>query len=480
MSRTKQLLANVGLSALAATSGIANAQPAARLRGVVYDSVARAPLANASVRVFRADSAWVGIDARTDASGTFDVTALRTGTWLVSFLHPRLDSLRLEPPVARVDVVEAGEINVTLAVPSSASLARALCGSRAEDSTAVVVGDVRDASGRRPVAGATVRASWPEWVFAKNEMERERVARVARSDSTGQFVLCHVPQGTTVTALAHAGRDSTGVIELAIPATEYMVADFVVDRMAALVTGDGAGASWRRGAGAVRGEVTTADGKPFVSAVARVLGSGTAVRTDSNGVFRIADAAAGTQTVEVRAVGYDPIRQLVQLTPGEPIVASFTLDKSRATLDTIRVVAGRKLPPDIQAIERRWRRGLGTILDGRTVRERTSTSLTSALWSVPGVRLGMRAGYGNTVYLRGNSGGDCIPPIYLDGFRFIANGLSLDEIVPPSDVAAMEVYTRPMQRPAEFTDLDDCGVLAVWTTRFLGNIPVMDPRKRKP
>jgi len=429
--------------------------------------------------VFRADGASVGIDARTDAAGAFEVAALRTGTWLLSFLHPRLDSLRLEPPLARVDVVEAGDIDVTLAVPSGASLARALCGATPGDSSAVVVGDVRDALARRVLAGATVRVSWPEWVFAKEQMEREVVTRVARTDSTGQFVLCNVPQGTTVTALAYAEADTTGIIELAVPQADYVVADFVLDRSAVLARSDSGGGTWRRGTGAVRGRVTTADGKPFVSAVARVLGSGMAVRSDSGGVFRITDAAAGTQTVEVRALGYDPIRQQVQLVPGEPFTASFTLAKSRVTLDTVRVVAGRKLPPDIEAIERRWRRGLGTILDGRTVRERTATNLTSALWSIPGVRLGTRFGYGNTIYLRGNGGQECIPPIYLDGFRFIADGLSLDEIVPPSDVAALEVYPRPMQRPAEFTDLGDCGVLAVWTTRFLGNIPVIDPRRKR-
>lgn len=478
MSRTMQLLANVGLATLVATSGVANAQPTARLRGVVFDSIGMAPLANATVRVFRADSASVGVNARTDSAGAFEVPALRAGTWLLSFLHPRLDSLRLEPPLARVDVVEAGDIDVTLAVPSGASLARALCGATPGDSSAVVVGDVRDALARRVLVGATVRVSWPEWVFAKEQMEREVVTRVARTDSTGQFVLCNVPQGTTVTALAYAEADTTGIIELAVPHADYVVADFVLDRSAVLTRSDSGGGTWRRGTGAVRGRVTTADGKPFVSAVARVLGSGMAVRTDSGGVFRITDAAAGTQTVEVRALGYDPIRQQVQLVPGEPFTASFTLAKSRVTLDTVRVVAGRKLPPDIEAIERRWRRGLGTILDGRTVRERTATNLTSALWSIPGVRLGTRFGYGNTIYLRGNGGQECIPPIYLDGFRFIADGLSLDEIVPPSDVAALEVYPRPMQRPAEFTDLGDCGVLAVWTTRFLGNIPVMDPRKK--
>ena len=122
MMRTRvNVVSGAIVSALMALANGSEAQPAARLRGVVFDSVARAPLANASVRVFRADSASVGIDARTDATGTFEVSALRTGTWLLSFLHPRLDSLRLEPPVARVDVVEAGEIDVTLAAKSGES-----------------------------------------------------------------------------------------------------------------------------------------------------------------------------------------------------------------------------------------------------------------------------------------------------------------------------------------------------------------------
>lgn len=468
------------LAALLAATATAHAQPVARLRGVVYDSVARTPLANASVRVFRADSASVGIDVRTDSAGTFNVASLRSGTWLLSFLHPRLDSLRLEPPLARVEVVEAGDIDIALAVPSAGSLARALCGPARDDSTAVVVGDVRDAAARRPVVGATVRATWPEWVFAKNEMRREDVARVARADSSGQFVLCHVPQGTTVTALAYAEADTTGVIELVVPTSEYTVADFVLDRRTQRTRADSSGALWRTGTGAMRGTVVTPDGRPFGNAVARVLGSGTTARTDSAGVFRISDAAAGTQTVEVRAIGFDPVRRLVELRPGEPLVENFTLAKSRVTLDTVRVVAGRKLPPDVEAIERRWRRGLGTILDGAMVRERSSTYLTSALWSIPGVRLGMRNGFGNTVYVRGNGGSECIPPIYLDGFRFIANGLSIDELVAPEDVAALEVYPRAMQRPAEYTDLDDCGVLVVWTKRYLGNVRVMDPRKRRP
>ena len=471
------------LAGLLVGSVRAAAQPTARLRGVVYDSVSRAPLANAAIRVFRSDNAGEGVDARTDSTGAFSVSGLRAGTWLLSFLHPRLDSLRLEPPLARVDVVEAGDIDVTLAVPSGASLARALCGATLDDSTAVVVGDVRDAAARWPLVGATVRVTWPEWVFAKKAMAREDVARVSRTDSTGQFVLCRVPQGTTVTALAYAGADTTGVIELTVPTADYVVADFVIDRTVGGLVSPVAGASGatgKRGRGAVRGVVTTPDGKPFPNAVARVLGSGSSVRSDSAGVFRVIDAVAGTQTVEIRAVGFEPQRRSVVLRPDDALDLAFTITKSSVLLDTIRVIAGRKLPPEVVRLEQRWRRGFGVFMDATTIRERTSTRITSALWGIPGVRLGTRSGAGNSVWMRGVGGGECAAPVFLDGFPLDMGDISIDELVSPLEVVAVEVYARSENVPAEFMNpFNSCGVLLVWTRLGVGNVPVIDPRRSR-
>ncbi|AMW06167.1 hypothetical protein GEMMAAP_18010 [Gemmatimonas phototrophica] len=480
----------VGAALLAATvAGRVHAQPAARLRGVVFDSVARAPLADAAVRVFRSNQAADGFDARTDSQGGFSVPVLPAGTWLVSFLHPRLDALRIEAPLAQVQVVEAGTITLTLAIPGAATLARRLCGVPPEDSLAVVTGDVRDATQRRPVAGAMVRASWPEWVFANKKMGREDAVREARADSTGQFVLCHVPQNSIVTALAYLGADTTGVIELSVPTAEYVVADFVLDR-----TATGAPTRERRGAGTVRGVVTTPNGQPLVNAVARVLGSGSPARSDSAGRFRVADAVAGTQTLEVRSVGFEPQRIPVVLRAGEVANVAIALASSGTRIDTVRVTAGRVVPWQVERIEARWKQGLGVIMDGATIRERTSTTLTTALWNVPGVRLGNRLGSGNTIIMRGQNGRECFPRIFLDGYS-ISRGitattarnpnldgfveLSLDEIVTPGDVLAMEVYDNPMKVPPEFFSGGDCGVVLVWTGYALKKVAPIDPRRRQ-
>ena len=490
--RTLGAMFGVLVAAIVAEPTGAQSQPAARLRGTVFDSVGKAPLANAAVRVFRSENVSEGVDVRTDSVGFFTVPSLRTGTWLLSFLHPRLDSLRLEPPLARIDIVEAGEIEVVLAVPSARSLAATLCGGRLEDSTAVVVGEVRDASERRPITAATVQVSWPEWVFGKRSMGKEVVTREARSDSSGQFVLCNVPQATTVNAVAFSAADSTGTIELDVPRTDYVVADFVVDR--SLEHGRPALASSgevdvRRGRGVVRGTVMTPDGRPLVNAVARVLGSGSTVRTDSAGTFRITDAIAGTQTLEVRAVGFEPQRKSLLLYPGAAATVAMTAVRSTVRLDTVRVFAGRTIPPTVYRLEQRWRQGFGVIMDAETIQERTSSRISSVLYGIPGVRLGMQMGPGNSIWMRGSNGKECRPTIFLDGFPFsavssespskgISFDLTIDDLMLPADVAALEIYARPTSVPGEFFTGGNCGAIVVWTKWGLGGIRVIDPRKK--
>jgi hypothetical protein len=49
----------------------------------------------------------------------------------------------------------------------------------------------------------------------------------------------------------------------------------------------------------------------------------------------------------------------------------------------------------------------------------------------------------------------------------------------PDEVAVLEVYGRSSTVPAEYLTIDGCGVVAVWTKRGLGNVPVFGPQKQK-
>ena len=405
---------------------------------------------------------------------------------MASFAHARLDALRLEAPLARVAVVESGTIPLTLAIASASSVARMLCPT-GSDSAVTLVGEVRSAGDKSPVAGATVSVEWPEWVFAKKSTVREEVRRTARTDRDGRYVLCGAARGTVVSARAWQASDSTGQIEFDTPESAYAVLDLFVDRRAfaaMLPTDSGAPAPApaRAGAVVVRGTVQSGLAVGLPDAIVRVIGSGVAVRTDSTGAFYMLDAAGGTQSVEALAIGYEPERRAVQLEPGVPLELSFRLNKRNVLLDTVRVVAGRALPNDIRSLERRWRQGQGTFLDGATVRERSSTMVTNALTGLPGLRVVSGQGWGNNIVGRNFVGLECRATLFLDGVLLSTPGrypATLDEMVAPDDVAVLEVYGRSSTVPAEYLTLDGCAVVAVWTKRGLGNVPVFGPQKQK-
>ena len=355
------------------------------------------------------------------------------------------------------------------------------------DSAETLVGEVRSVGDKSPVAGATVSVEWPEWVFAKKSTVREEVRRTARTDREGRYVLCGAARGTMVTARAWQASDSTGQIEFDMPESAYAVLDLFVDRRASAAmlptdSGAPAPASARAGAVVVRGTVQSGPAGALPDATVRVIGSGAAVRTDSTGAFYIVDAAGGTQSVEARAIGYEPERRAVQLEPGVPLELSFRLNKRSVLLDTVRVVVGQSLPNDVRSLERRWRQGQGMFLDGATVRERTSTMVTNALTGLPGIRVVSGQGWGNNIVGRNFVGLECRATLFLDGYLLSSPGrypATLDEMVLPDEVAVLEVYGRSSTVPAEYLTIDGCGVVAVWTKRGLGNVPVFGPPKQR-
>jgi hypothetical protein len=460
-----------------------------RVVGRVLDSLGARPLPGAAVRLFRPADPTDGRSTVTDSSGAFALDSVPGGLWVAAFAHPVLDALRAESPLVRLDLTESGTVAVELATPSPRAVLAATCGPRLGDEDGAVVGDVRDAVTNAPMGLATVVVEWPEWLFAKKSMAREAMRRVARTDANGRYVLCGAPKASTVTAQAWRGADSTGLIEVEIPADGYRVQDFAVGTGFAVSVDSAANAAPgselrapRAGRAGVRGRVTTAAGTPLAGVMVRVLGSGTMVRTGEAGTFTIPDAVAGTQTVEARAIGYEPSRQSLRLSDGASLELAIALPKRRVALDTVRVVAGRPLPPEVVAIERRWTRGVGTFMDGTMVRERTSTYLSDALVGIAGVEVRMNSqGFGQHVLMRDFRGNRCRATVFVDGVPLDIGGvatMTLDEYVSRDEVAAIEVYPRPLNLPPEYLSTRDCGVVAAWTRMGLGRIPVFDPRKR--
>ena len=478
------------VSVLLPAAVLAQSPVRARISGQVYDSVGRVPLTGATVRIVRTDNPSIGRTTTTDLFGRFHYDTVPGGSWLATFLHPALDSLRLEPGVVRIDINETGELTLPLATPSPRTLVLGNCrGPQAAD-MGVIVGDVRRASDDAPLVDATVEVEWPEWVLQRGRMVTDVRRRVAKVDSLGRYTLCGAPTGSTLRGYAWLGADTTGAIEVVTPETGYSVLDFAVapvERLtvrpdsstnAAIVT------TVRRGRASVRGRVTSADRRPLVNAIVRVIGSGSQVRTNAEGTFSIADAGAGTQSVEARAIGYQPLRLAVRLSDGAPTSVNFRLLIQRVQLDTVRVQAGRELVPELRGIERRWRTGIGTVMDGRMIRDRSTLFVTDALRGINGVTIRQVGGFGQSIMMRSANGSECSAGVIIDGQALPPSqsaSISLDEIVRREDIAAIEVYPRPSMVPAEFTSMTSgCGVVAIWSKRATGGVTPVKPKPATP
>lgn len=490
----------------------AAAQPAvfARVIGTVWDSIAMRPLGGATVRIVRADDPSIGRSATTTAFGRFVYDSVPAGSWLATFLHPLLDSLRLEPAILRIDITEAGELRVPLATASPRTMITNTCRSLLPAEFGMIVGEVRRASDDVTLPGAMVFIEWPEWVLQRVRMATEMRRLTARTDSNGRYALCGVPTGSSLRTLAYRGADSTGAIEIPVPEAGYALQDFsigVVQRVdvrldsartlgATSATGSGTTApanapatiaSVRRGKASVRGFVRTLDGRPIGMAIVRVLGSGSQVRSAADGAFSIVDAGSGTQSLEARAIGYAPYRVPLQLRDGEPTAVVMRLAVQRVQLDTVRVAAGRSIVPEVRAIERRMNSGVGTILDAKTIRERSTVFVTDAVRGMAGVTVSKASGNGQEILMRRSGGSDgsyCVANLLVDGVRMppsTSANATLDDYVNLSDIAAMEVYPRPNVAPVEFLTTDNgCGVVVVWTRRGTGGVYPQRPKSAAP
>jgi hypothetical protein len=185
-----------------------------------------------------------------------------------------------------------------------------------------------------------------------------------------------------------------------------------------------------------------------------VPGTGLSVRTPESGVFSLGNLPAGTQTVEVRAIGFEPKRVAVDLTRDRLTTLDVVLDRPVQTLDVVKVF-GKGSSSSILAFERRRRAGWGRFLTPADIERRHAIRVTDLFQTLPGVRV-VPSRFGQTVLVRG-----CPPTVYLNGMRLGEEAASdLDLLANPSEITAVEVYTAA-GRPAEFWG-SACGSIVIW------------------
>lgn len=442
------------LAWILAGSFAASASEAQSVRGIVYDSVGRAPLAAANVQLVPVDAAMHAVARRTavtDASGAFAVDSLPAGRYLVGFFHPRLDSLGLDPPLRRIDVRAGRAATIELAVPSSESVVAAWCGPRAAaESLGVVLGYARDAASAMMWGDAHVVAQWRIITLGLQGARADVQGTSARASPRGWFALCGVPRGGVVVLRAALDADSSATLEVDVPEDGVLRRDI----------------AFARGAGIapilVRGIVQDANGQPVSGARLRWWGTDHEVRADARGEYAL-PAAPGTRLLEARMVGFVPTRQVVDVT-AELSRVDVALPEFPTDIDTVRVLARRPRTQGVLAeFERRRQRGQGIYLDAETIELRRPLTFTDLLRSMPGVEVRSTDAMTRAVHMRSTNGLDaCVPLLVIDGARVPMLDMNLDDVIPADLVRAVEVYPRRMQAPPEYQD-GDCGSVVVWT-----------------
>jgi Carboxypeptidase regulatory-like domain len=432
------------------------AQPPGQVHGIAFDSLRGIPLSGALV--------WVAGRAQytqADAAGRFRLEGIPMGPHQITVSHASLDSLGLSDITRTVQVVGDSQ-DLVIAVPSFGAFWARLCTLPVPSSGAVLVGTLLDAASGNVLPGAEVRMIWTEvHVGDSGEILERRYTLRSHADSSGMFVACDVPVERGVTLLAY--RDSAVVVQVPVYDQQRRLLHF---RLLLPNSADDAmhgGASPpSRSSTVIRGVVQRTDGKPIDGV--RVATTGVPEqRTSGDGRFSLQGAAPGTRVLEFLAVGFGATSRVVNVTEGDTVEVAIVMEPTRA-LTAIEVRA-RLMDRFSRERDERRAMGFGYTMDSLEIGRRATLSglmggFPSLIASgVGGGITGLRIV--STTSITGS--GACDARVFIDGRP--SDVSQLNELR-PSDIAWLEVYTRPGSVPIEFQTAKGCGAVAVFTKRL--------------
>ena len=163
-------------------------------------------------------------------------------------------------------------------------------------------------------------------------------------------------------------------------------------------------------------------------------------------------------------IGYVPARTIVHLAESRPVTVDISLAKAPTMLEAMIIRDRGTYSRQLAEFERRRHAGMGTFLTPEALEKHRHRRLADVLRSVPGVIL--EDFKGRTQVLMRGSGtlADpmfCTPTLYVDRARDISGDF---DVIRVDEIAAIEVYPRPAERPFEFVDQRNaCGAIVVWT-----------------
>jgi hypothetical protein len=442
------------LALLAVSSPLAAQSPSAgKLAGTVSAKTSARAAPGAAVEATRVDPEPVRFYRTTaDANGRYRFDSLPPGRYELHVATARLDSLGLYLPDRSVTIEAGRDARADFSLPSAAALRTALCPELGPGKgQGVVVGRARNANTEHPLVGATVVVSWTELVVDRATLKsngEERIASVA-TDDRGEFRLCGVPTGSSLSLQLQHGDDAGAEVKLAVSEDEgVLVRDLSLSAD-----------SLPSGTAILVGTVRGAGGQPLASAELRVVGARSSAVSDVSGRYSLAALPAGTRMLTVRRIGYDVLEAPVELRAAQTVQRDVQMLRV-VSLDSIRIVALRSQLPEFEYNRRS--NPFGIYLGPEEIERRRKVSQTAdMLVGLPGVSV---SGHGRDARASSARGRNGATPC--TGMRYLLDGTQVLENlndVAPSMIAAIEIHRQGEFAPSRFAVRGSCGVVVFWT-----------------
>ncbi|MGI9090178.1 MAG: carboxypeptidase regulatory-like domain-containing protein [Gemmatimonadaceae bacterium] len=223
--------------------------------------------------------------------------------------------------------------------------------------------------------------------------------------------------------------------------------------------------SAREAFGAIDGMVVDSAGQGIPGVEVFLFGGKRGVRTSAAGAYRIDSVKTGPHIVRFRRFG------LIPATLGAPVTANAVTGIDVVMymmLHTLEMVViqdtdGENIRLPKGFLERQ-RNGMGRYVTAADIERHHIINTSDMLRRMAGVSVSRNGAILNARGTTSILNKDCLGtpmPVYLDGA--IASGDDID-LIPPSDIAGMEVYLGPATLPFELRGKTaTCGAVVVWT-----------------
>ncbi|MYE68845.1 MAG: carboxypeptidase-like regulatory domain-containing protein, partial [Gemmatimonadetes bacterium] len=233
--------------------------------------------------------------------------------------------------------------------------------------------------------------------------------------------------------------------------------------------------------------------QPVATAAVSIAGRPEVVVSDQRGRFALSGLPVRGHELSVQHLGYAALTHPVTVTRGLTTEVEIGLSPDPVELEPLVATATRPRRLEVGGFyERRYwgeLTGNGTFFTAADIERRAPLRITHMVADVPGVRLANcnLQGHGCRLYSTRASTGfsdeGCQLNVYLDGnvvvrgsnerwSRAAGDGPlrnrpppeSLNNLVLPGEIAALEVYVGAAELPAEFGGPDSrCGAVVIWT-----------------